>query len=262
MVRFDLIGSKTKCRWMIGWLIGLRRTSTGVPDMAFFTSARRKREPACRQPWRGGGISPCALSPNFAPGRNGAAPDALPAPPPSELAALSTRRRRCAAANICVPKCLVELWREIGQALETELAESGLSLRDFLKNRNRRWRLVGRVHFNLAENRRDPEFPFAFMATYTSSLSANGELRHQPLGQALREYAGAGDKAKLLQLLKPVQEAAEACSWLKMIVDSGEIFHPLRWEPAGRRAFSARCRNDGDGRPGHPHAGQLADEPS
>jgi hypothetical protein len=61
-----------------------------------------------------------------------------------------------------------------------------LSLQDFLKNQNRRWRLVGRVNFNLAENRRDPEFPFAFMATYASNLSANGELRRLPLGQALR----------------------------------------------------------------------------
>ena len=156
---------------------------------------------------------------------------ALPAPSASELAALVDEAPPMRGCEYLRPKSLVEFWREIGQALETELAESGLSLRDFLKNRNRRWRLVGRVHFNLAENRRDPESPLAFMATYTSSLSANGELRHQPLGQALREFAGAGDKAKLLQLLKPVQEAAETCRWLKIIVDSGEIFHPLRWEP-------------------------------
>ncbi len=61
--------------------------------------------------------------------------------------------------------------------------------------------------------------------------SPNGVLRRLPLGQALREYAGAGDKAKLLQLLAPVQQASEACAWLKTIVDSGEIFHPLRWTP-------------------------------
>ena len=155
----------------------------------------------------------------------------LPAPSASELATLVEEAPPMRGGEYLRPNGLVEFWREIGGALECELGESGLSLQDFLKNQNRRWRLVGRVHFNLAENRRDPEFPFAFMATYTSSLSANGELRHQPLGQALREYAGAGDKAKLLQLLKPVQEAAETCPWLKTIVDSGEILHPLRWEP-------------------------------
>ena len=77
-----------------------------------------------------------------------------------------------------------------------------------MKARDSRWRLVGRVHFNLAENRRDPECPFAFMATYTSGLAASGALRHLPLGQALREFAGVADKAKLLQLF--VVESVEA----------------------------------------------------
>src|SRR6202020_2025510 len=99
------------------------------------------------------------------------------------------------------PDVLAQHWGEIGQALKAELTESGLSLNEFLKARDSRWRLVGRVHFNLAENRRDPECPFAFMATYTSGLAASGALRHLPLGQALREFAGVGDKAKLLQLL-------------------------------------------------------------
>lgn len=161
-----------------------------------------------------------------------------PAPPSAgELASLLDEAPPMRGGEYLRPETLIACWGAIGRALETELAESGLALQDFLKSRNRRWRLVGRVHFNLAENRRDPEFPFAFMATYTSSLTANGELRHLPLGQALRDYAGAGDKAKLLQLLKPVQEAAEACSWLKEIVDSGEIFHPLRWAPQDAVGF-------------------------
>ena len=33
--------------------------------------------------------------------------------------------------------------------------------------------------------------PFAFLATYTSRLSAHGQAQHFPLGQALREYAGS-----------------------------------------------------------------------
>ena len=135
------------------------------------------------------------------------------------------------------PPVLAALWRDLGGAMAVELVESALTLEQFLKSRGSRWHLVGRVHFNLAENRRDADFPFAFMATYTSGLSANGALRHQPLGQALREYAGAGDKAKLLQLLEPVQAAAESLGWLKAIVDSGEIFHPLRWTPADAMRF-------------------------
>jgi superfamily II DNA or RNA helicase len=126
---------------------------------------------------------------------------------------------------------LVGMWRSLQDALDAERVDSGLPIGAFLAARDSRWRLVGRVHFNLAENRKDAERPFAFLATYAASLAAHGALRHAPLGAALREYAGAGAKSELLRLLEPVQRAGEACAWLKEIVDSGEIFHPLRWTP-------------------------------
>jgi non-specific serine/threonine protein kinase len=88
------------------------------------------------------------------------------------------------------------------------------------------------VHFNLAENRKDPDAPFAFLATYTTRLTANAKAQHLPLGKALSEYAGAANKDRLLSLLLPVQRASETCPWLKTLVDEGEIFHPLRWTPA------------------------------
>jgi non-specific serine/threonine protein kinase len=123
------------------------------------------------------------------------------------------------------------LWEEIGAAFSKEHADSGLGLPDFLKKLNPAWNVVGRVHFNLAENRRDEQAPFAFLATYTHRLSAHGKAQHLPLGQALREYAGAQNRERLLSLLLPVQRAAEGCAWLKQMVDAGEIFHPLRWSP-------------------------------
>ena len=88
------------------------------------------------------------------------------------------------------------------------------------------------MHFNLAENRKDPDAPFAFLATYTTRLSANAKAQHLPLGKALGEYAGAANKDRLLSLLLPVQRASETCPWLKAMVDAGEIFHPLRWTPS------------------------------
>src|SRR6202011_3757 len=84
---------------------------------------------------------------------------------------------------------------------------------------------------SVAENRKDPDAPFAFLATYTTRLSAHAKAQHLPLGQALREYAGAANKDRLLSLLLPVQRASELCPWLKSMVDAGEIFHPLRWTP-------------------------------
>ena len=127
---------------------------------------------------------------------------------------------------------LAALWEALAQAFEAERSESGLSVGEFLASRDSRWRQVGRVHLNLAENRKDAERPFAFLATYASSLAAHGALRHAPLGAALREYAGAGANSELLKLLEPVSRAGESCAWLKAIVNSGEIFHPLRWTPS------------------------------
>ncbi|MGH8628510.1 MAG: hypothetical protein ACREYC_25680, partial [Gammaproteobacteria bacterium] len=58
-------------------------------------------------------------------------------------------------------------------ALWVELKEAGVVVQDFLKRRHPAWNLVGRVHFNLAENRNDEQAPFAFLATYTTRLAAN-----------------------------------------------------------------------------------------
>lgn len=121
------------------------------------------------------------------------------------------------------------IWEELGAAFSTEIAESRSTVQDFLKKLDPAWNVVGRVHFNLAENRKDEQAPFAFLATYTSRLSAHGKAQHQPLGQALREYAGAASKERLLSLLLPIQRAAERCAWLKQMVDAGEIYQPLRW---------------------------------
>jgi non-specific serine/threonine protein kinase len=116
-------------------------------------------------------------------------------------------------------------------AFDTELAQSKLTVQEFLKRRHPAWNLVGRVHFNLAENRKDEGAPFAFLATYTTRLSAEARPQHLPLGKALQEYSGARNRERLLSLLMPVQRAAEHCPWLKAMVNAGEVFYPLRWSP-------------------------------
>ncbi|MGO8787025.1 MAG: DEAD/DEAH box helicase [Terriglobia bacterium] len=155
----------------------------------------------------------------------------VPAPPPGELEPLALAAPPMTGAEYLTLQVLGALWQEMDAAFAIELSESGSSIQDFLKHRNPAWNLVGRVHFNLAENRRDDQAPFAFLATYTTRLSAHAKAQHLPLGQALREYAGATNKDRLLSLLLPVQRAGEICPWLKAMVDSGEIFHPLRWTP-------------------------------
>jgi non-specific serine/threonine protein kinase len=153
------------------------------------------------------------------------------APADDDLEALAAAAPLMPGAEYVTAAVLRALWGEIGEAFVAELRGSGATLQEFLKSQNPAWNLVGRVYFNLAENRRDEEAPFAFLATYTNRLSAQAKAQHLPLGQALREYAGAANKERLLSLLLPVQRAADACPWLKQMVDAGEIFHPLRWTP-------------------------------
>ncbi|MBZ5562211.1 MAG: DEAD/DEAH box helicase [Acidobacteriia bacterium] len=155
----------------------------------------------------------------------------VPAPPTGELELLALAAPLMTGAEYLTAEILRTLWQETDRAFAVELSESGCSIQEFLKRRNPAWNLVGRVHFNLAENRKDDQAPFAFLATYSTRLSAHAKAQHLPLGQALREYAGAANKQRLLSLLLPVQRAAEICLWLKAMVDSGEIFYPLRWKP-------------------------------
>ena len=157
------------------------------------------------------------------------APDASPEPPAADLDRMVSAAPPMTGAEYLTTDVLAALWRQTDAALRLELKESRLGLQEFLKQRNPAWNVVGRVHFNLAENRKDPEAPFAFMATYTTRLSTGAKPQHLLLGKALGEYAGAANKDKLLSLLVPVHRASESCPWLKTMVDEGEIYQPLRW---------------------------------
>jgi superfamily II DNA or RNA helicase len=156
----------------------------------------------------------------------------VPVPPVSELEALASSAPPMMGAEYLTADVLRTFWHEIDTAFKSELVRSGASVQELLKKWSPAWNLVGRVHFNLAENRKDEEAPFAFLATYTVQLSALGKAQHVPLGQALRDYAGSAKRERLLALLMPVQRGAETCPWLKTMVDTGEVFHPLRWTPS------------------------------
>jgi superfamily II DNA or RNA helicase len=155
----------------------------------------------------------------------------VPIPADGELARMTAAVPPMTGAEYLTTEVLAHLWRDMDAAFDVELAQSKLAVQEFLKSRHPAWNLVGRVHFNLAENRKDEDAPFAFLATYTTQLSAEAKAQHLPLGKALQQYAGARNRQSLLSLLMPVQRASEHCPWLKAMVDGGEVFHPLRWSP-------------------------------
>ncbi len=162
---------------------------------------------------------------------------AIATPEDQALDALIAGAPPMRGAEYLTPQVLTALWTDLDAALREALSASNTSLQEFLKARHPVWNVVGRVHFNLAENRKDAEAPFAFLATYTARVSAHGRAQHLPLSQALAEFSDGKSQARLLSLLMPVQRAGEQCGWLRAMVDSGDIYHPLRWLPADAYQF-------------------------
>jgi non-specific serine/threonine protein kinase len=159
------------------------------------------------------------------------------APPPEELAALAASAPPMTGAEYLSLEVLAAAWASILGEVQGELERFSGSVQEYLASKSPLWNLVGRVHFHLAENKRDPDAPFAFLATYATRLSKQARVQHAPLGRAIEEYASARDREKLLALLVPVQRAAETSAFVKALVDSGEIHHPLAWTPAEAYAF-------------------------
>jgi hypothetical protein len=202
------------------WLLelGIREVGTALPaDFAYW------RDFASRY------VTVLCTSADLAGGDNSGAASAVAMPALESLEGLVSAAPPMPGGEYLTAEMLGALWDQIDAAFRAQRAHSKQSLQEFLKERNPAWNLVGRVHFNLAENRSDEVAPFAFIATYTTRLSAQARAQHLPLAEALREYAGVRNKARLLSLLKPVQEGAAHCAWLRAMVESGEIYHPLRW---------------------------------
>jgi len=140
-------------------------------------------------------------------------------------------------AEYVTAESLVAVWREAADALRGELASWRGPIADWLHAKNAAWATVGRVCFHLAENKRDTDAPFAFLATYTTRLSSKGAPQHRPLGHALEESSAARDRGRLLALLLPVQRAAERSALVREMVRKGDIYQPLRWSPREAHAF-------------------------
>jgi superfamily II DNA or RNA helicase len=154
------------------------------------------------------------------------------APPPAEelgFIALSAPPMR--GLEYLNADALAVWWNELDALVRDEAGRAPGGVQAYLREKNPLWRLVGRVTFHLAENKRDPQRPFAFLATYASRLSAHAKVQHQPLGRALREYGAAKDRPMLLSLLMPLQRAAERSELAKELLDSQQVYHPLAWTP-------------------------------
>ena len=161
----------------------------------------------------------------------------IPALAPDELAVFCEATPPMQGAELVTAALLGDLWSDIGEALAAEAARFEDGVQGYLKNQSSVWNVVGRVCFHLAENKRDLSFPFAFIATYVHKVSSQAKLQYLPLGRALEDYAGAKNRQKLLALLSPLSRAAERSEFVRELVNSGDIYHPMSWTPKEAHRF-------------------------
>ncbi len=161
--------------------------------------------------------------------------DAVPPPTSAELAAMLLSVPPMQGAEYLTGGVLQDIWIDLDAWVHGKVASCKQGLSGFLKKRAPLWHQVGRVCFHLAENRRDPDYPFAFLATYASNITDGARVQYQPLSKALQEYAGTKNKGAMIKLLSPVHLASQSSPLVKELVDSGDIYQPLAWHP--RQAY-------------------------
>ncbi|MBD3235212.1 MAG: ATP-dependent helicase [Candidatus Eisenbacteria bacterium] len=167
----------------------------------------------------------------------GAALEPLDPPTPAELATLLLSAPPMEGAEYLSQEVLRSIWSNLDAWMRSAAAAYEGGFTAWLKRHAPMWHQVGRVCFHLAENRDDPDYPFAFLATYATRLSSAGRPQYQPLSRALQESARSKDRRGLVKLLAPVQAASQRNPWVKDLIDSGDLFHPLRWTPAEAYRF-------------------------
>ncbi len=151
------------------------------------------------------------------------------APPPAELERLTLEAPPMVGLEYLNAELLQTLWQELRQLVADQANRFSGGPAAWLKKQNPLGHLLGRVTFHLAENKNDPERPFAFMATYTHQLLDSTRVRHLPLSEALKTYARDKDARQLETLLEPVQRATERSSLTKEMLQNKSLFAPQAW---------------------------------
>jgi len=77
---------------------------------------------------------------------------------------------------------LKALWAALNNAFTRAIKSYDGTVEDFIRTYSPNVHLVGRVFFHLVENK-DNDYPFAFMATYSTRLNRQGKSKHLPLKQ-------------------------------------------------------------------------------
>jgi len=117
------------------------------------------------------------------------------------------------------------LWEALLNVFRTEIRDYDGTVKRYYAEFSSNINVVGRVFFHLVENK-EKQFPFAFMATYSTKPVKSKRAVHTPLKNALKEFKG--EEKKLLNLISTVIKAAEKSSFISQLMESGELFAPLK----------------------------------
>jgi non-specific serine/threonine protein kinase len=150
-------------------------------------------------------------------------------PSDSDLAELANAAPPMRGLECLDAAVLRTLWQELATTTAERAAACKPGPTAYLHAIDPLFHQLGRVTFHLAENKRDPDRPFAFLATYTHRVSERAKVAHLPLAEALKAYAGARDAGKLKSLLTPVERAAESSPLVRDLLDRKALFAPQAW---------------------------------
>ncbi|MCQ2462976.1 MAG: DEAD/DEAH box helicase [Clostridia bacterium] len=131
---------------------------------------------------------------------------------------------------------IIHIYSEFSRIFRDEIRAFNGTVQMYLAGKSQHLKAAERVFFHLVENKNEPDFPFAFLATYATK-DENGGIRHLPLKYALTEYET--EKEKLLNLLSCLNKASEVSPLIAQFVESGEMFYPLRL--TAQEAYELLC---------------------
>lgn len=157
--------------------------------------------------------------------------DAVVGIPDGTIRNFISARPMMAGAEYVTREMLEGMWTRFNDEFSKDIGSFEGRVSDYFHGLNPDLHPAGRVFFHLVENKGQPR-PFAFMATYSAGMGANGKPKHLPLKHAIETHDDDG----LVSLLSTVYKAAEKSRIVAELMDTGELFHPLAWD--AREAYS------------------------
>jgi len=118
------------------------------------------------------------------------------------------------------------LFNRLMRVFSNEIKDYEGTVARYFSELNSNMNVAGRVFFHLVENKGE-EYPFAFMATYSTKPERSRRTLHTPLKNALVEYKE--EERLLLSLMSTVIKAADRSKLISDLMESGELFSPLKF---------------------------------